>query len=160
MFDSNNFTVFNVLFPRCVAHKEKSCVYFSTFPYAVYSFISLWKSESESNFTSYHLIRRTLLWAQITSSSFKLGLWKMGNWRFFCSNLLQDSTPTLPSISCLVHLANFIQSSKFAKIFTWLFWQVSVVSRDSVMFYGPALSERHVFEKVSVWWRHWKSRQS
>ena len=45
MFDSNNFTVFNVLFPRCVAHKEKSCVYFSTFPYAVYSFISLRESD-------------------------------------------------------------------------------------------------------------------
>ena len=33
---SNNFrpqSVFNVLFPKCVAHKKKSCVYFSTSPY-------------------------------------------------------------------------------------------------------------------------------
>ena len=28
-FDS----VFNVLFPQCVTHKKKSCVYFSNFPY-------------------------------------------------------------------------------------------------------------------------------
>ena len=90
MFDSNNFTVFNVLFPRCVTHKEKSCVYFSTLPYPVYSFISLRESDwittcvffktiylnlvnlqaiaggkksylQVVNFTGYPLIRRTLL---------------------------------------------------------------------------------------------------
>ena len=30
-FDSNNFTVFNDLFPKCMARKKKSCVYFSVF---------------------------------------------------------------------------------------------------------------------------------
>ena len=29
----NFYSVFNVLFPRCVTHKKKSCVYFSNFPY-------------------------------------------------------------------------------------------------------------------------------
>ena len=33
--DSNN--VFDVLFPKCVAHKKKSCVYLSTSPY-IHSF--------------------------------------------------------------------------------------------------------------------------
>ena len=36
-FDPNNFTVFNVLLLKCVAHKKKSFVNFSTFPY-VHSF--------------------------------------------------------------------------------------------------------------------------
>ena len=37
-FDSNNFTsVSNVLFPKCVAHKKKSCVYVITFLY-IHSF--------------------------------------------------------------------------------------------------------------------------
>ena len=31
--DSNNYCVFNVLFAKCVAHKTKSCAYFSAFPY-------------------------------------------------------------------------------------------------------------------------------
>ena len=28
----NFYSVFNVLFPKCVTHKKKSCVYFSNFP--------------------------------------------------------------------------------------------------------------------------------
>ena len=36
-FDSNNFTVLNVLFPKCMAHKKESYVYFSTSPY-IHSF--------------------------------------------------------------------------------------------------------------------------
>ena len=35
MFVSNNlfYSVFNALFPKCVAHKEKSWVYFIALPY-------------------------------------------------------------------------------------------------------------------------------
>ena len=35
------YLVLDVLFPKCVAHKKKSCVYFST-DFSIYSFIFLW----------------------------------------------------------------------------------------------------------------------
>ena len=50
-FDSNHFTLscFNVLFPKCMAHKTKSCVYLALFHIIFIHFIDLIRSQL-SNF--------------------------------------------------------------------------------------------------------------